>query len=99
MRPAQPYSPLVRGIAAVGQRSLTFYLFQSLVFAPLLSAWGLGLGQHLGTAGALLIALAVWLVSIPHAMALAFRGRRGPAEAVLRRLTYGTHLSKRTSAA
>ena len=79
----------VRGVAAVGQRSLTFYLFQSVVFAPLLSAWGLGLGQHLATWSALLIALGVWAVSIPLAYALAVRNRRGPAEVLLRRMTYG----------
>lgn len=79
----------VRGVAAVGQRSLTFYLFQSIVFAPVLSAWGLGLGQQLSTWGVLLIALAVWAVSIPLAYALAERGQRGPAEVMLRQLTYG----------
>lgn len=82
-------SGLVQSVAAVGERSLSFYLFQSLLFAPLLSAWGFGLGARIGTTEALAIAAAVWLVSIPLAVILARQGRRGPFEAVLRRLTYG----------
>src|SRR5699024_2280346 len=57
-----PSTP-VKAIAAVGKRSLTFYLFQSLIFAPLFSAWGLGLGGTAGTALAVGIAVIVWIVS------------------------------------
>lgn len=46
-------------------------------------------GLQLSTWGVLLIALAVWAVSIPLAYALAERGQRGPAEVMLRQLTYG----------
>ncbi len=76
-------------LSALGRRSLTFYLFQSVVFAPLLSAWGLGFGADLGTAAALALALAVWAISLGLAVALQRAGRRGPAEVLLRRLTYG----------
>lgn len=82
-----PSTP-VKAIAAVGKRSLTFYLFQSLIFAPLFSAWGLGLGGTAGTALAVGIAVIVWIVSVPIAALLERGGARGPAEAVLRRLTY-----------
>ena len=34
-------------VAAVGKRSLFCYLAHSLLFAPLLAAWGLGLGALL----------------------------------------------------
>jgi hypothetical protein len=34
------------------ERSLTCYLWQSLILAPVLSAWGLGLGDDIGTAAA-----------------------------------------------
>lgn len=81
--------PLVRAIAAVGERSLTFYLWQSLVFAIVLSNWGLGAGGWAGTTAALLLAALTWAASIPMAWALARRGARGPAERLLRRLTYG----------
>nr|WP_198393527.1 DUF418 domain-containing protein [Brevibacterium yomogidense] len=74
-----------RAVAGVGRRSLTFYLLQSLLFAPLLNAWGFGLGQHVGTTAAFAIAAGVWIVSL----VLDSRNARGPAEALLRRLTYG----------
>lgn len=95
--PASPMTPEmtrqvsapVRAIAAVGQRSLTFYLFQSVIFAPLLAAWGFGLGQHLSTTTSTALALGVWLVSVLIAGWMASRDMRGPAERLLRRLTYG----------
>lgn len=81
----------VKAISAVGQRSLTFYLFQSIIFAPLLPAWGLGLGQHLSTTTSTALALGVWLVSVLIAGWMGRRDMRGPAERLLRRLTYGKH--------
>lgn len=89
LRDGDAANPVVGAIAAVGKRSLSFYLLQSIVFAPLLSAWGFGLGADLGTGGAYLLALGVWLLSIAVAVWLERTGRRGPAEAVLRGLTYG----------
>ncbi|MFJ5774065.1 DUF418 domain-containing protein [Streptomyces sp. NPDC093094] len=79
----------VAAVSAVGKRSLSCYLAHSLIFAPVLAAWGLGLGGHLGSATAALFATTVWLVTVAGALALERAGRRGPAEAVLRRLTYG----------
>lgn len=78
----------VQAVAAVGQRSLTSYLLQSVMFAPLLSAWGLGWGAHLGTAQAAALAVGVWLVTVAVAVALSRAGRTGPFEALLRRWTY-----------
>ena len=85
---AEP-SGIVRVLAAVGQRSLTFYLFQSLLMAPLLASWGLGLAPHLSTASAVAVAFGVWLVSLPIAAWMDSRRMRGPAELLLRRMTYG----------
>lgn len=82
-------SGIVRVLSAVGQRSLTFYLFQSLLLAPLMAAWGLGLAPHLSTWSAVAIALGVWLLSLPLAAWMDARGMRGPAEKLLRRMTYG----------
>lgn len=76
-------------LAAVGERSLTCYLLQSMILAPLLSPWGLGLGEGMGTATAYGIAFAVWLFTVAVAWSLAVSGRRGPFEVLLRRLTYG----------
>ncbi|MGA5207586.1 DUF418 domain-containing protein [Streptomyces variegatus] len=80
----------VAAVASVGQRSLSCYLAHSLLFAPVLAAWGLGLGGHLGSATMALFACAVWLVTLAGAYALERAGRRGPAEAALRRLMYGS---------
>jgi uncharacterized protein len=80
---------LLRPVAAVGRRSLTFYLLQSVVFAPLLAAWGLGLGPVFNTTTAFALAFGVWLLSLVLAEILERRNARGPVEMVLRRLTYG----------
>ncbi|MFD7658431.1 DUF418 domain-containing protein [Actinosynnema sp. NPDC059797] len=80
--------PVVRALAATGQRSLSCYLFQSVVFVALLTPWALGLGRTLGTAGVGLLALGTWLVSVLLADLLRRAGRRGPAEVLLRRLVY-----------
>ena len=84
----RPHTGGVRAIAAVGQRSLTCYLLQSVLFFGLLSVWGLGLGAELGTAEAYGIAVAVWGSTVLIAVLLDRTGRRGPAEVLLRRLTY-----------
>lgn len=80
----------VTAVAAVGRRSLSCYLAHSLLFAPVLAAWGLGLGADLGSTTMALFAFAVWLVTVAGAYALERAGRRGPAETVLRRLMYGS---------
>ncbi|MEU0390632.1 DUF418 domain-containing protein [Streptomyces chartreusis] len=84
----------VTAVASVGKRSLSCYLAHSLLFAPVLAAWGLGLGAHLGSAAMALFAGAVWLVTVAGAYALERAGRRGPAEAVLRRLMYGSRAGR-----
>ncbi|MGM1028610.1 MAG: DUF418 domain-containing protein [Actinomycetota bacterium] len=78
-----------RALAAVGKRSLSSYLLQSLLFAPAFAAWGLGLGAVLSPLGAAAFALGVWLVTVVVAVVLDRAGKRGPAEALLRRLAYG----------
>jgi uncharacterized protein len=82
-RPAIPAA-----IAAVGERSLSCYLLQSLILAPLLAAWGLGLGGRVNHLGAYGIAAAVALINIAVAGTLARAKVRGPMEALSRRLTY-----------
>ncbi|MEU9899135.1 DUF418 domain-containing protein [Streptomyces phaeochromogenes] len=80
---------VVAAVSAVGKRSLSCYLAHSLLFAPVLAAWGLGLGEHLSSWTMALFAVGVWLITVAGAYALERAGRRGPAEAVLRRLMYG----------
>jgi len=88
-RTAQGRSGAIAVLAASGQRSLTCYLWQSVLFAPLLAAWGLGLGARLPTSLAYLLAALVWAGGLLLARWLDRLGSRGPAETVLRRITYG----------
>ncbi len=80
--------PVTRALAATGQRSLSAYLFQSVVFVALLAPYTLGLGATLGTAAVAALALGTWLVSVLLADLARRAGWRGPAETGLRRLTY-----------
>jgi uncharacterized membrane protein YeiB len=86
-RGATPPLP-ARALVALGRRSLSGYLAQSLIFAPVLAAWGLGLGAHLTSATAMLVGIGVWLLTVVVAHQLDLTGIRGPAEVLLRRLTY-----------
>jgi uncharacterized membrane protein YeiB len=81
--------PVVTALAACGQRSMTCYLAQSVVFVAVLAAYGGGLGDRLGIAQTALLAIATWAVIVVAAEAMRRRGYRGPAEVLLRRLTYG----------
>jgi len=78
----------VVAVTAVGKRSLSCYLAQSVICAPALSAWGFGLGGVLGSAGVALFAVGVWLLTLVLAYAQERAGQRGPAEVLLRRLVY-----------
>lgn len=79
---------LARALAACGERSLSCYLTQSVVFAVLFYPWALGLGAHLGSAATAGIALLTWIGTVLLAELMRRRGRRGPAETLLRRLVY-----------
>ena len=68
---------------------MSCYLGQSVVFATLLPAWTLGLGARLTVTQAALLAVGVWLALLLVAAVSARAGYRGPAEVLLRRLTYG----------
>jgi uncharacterized protein len=80
--------PVTRAVAAVGQRSLTFYLFNSVVVAVVLHPDLLGVGAHVGSLGALAVAFASWLVALGLAAWMDRTGRKGPADALMRRLVY-----------
>ncbi|MFI0419480.1 DUF418 domain-containing protein [Spongiactinospora sp. 9N601] len=78
----------VRALSACGERSLTCYLAQSVVFVALLAPYTLGLGGRLGSAATAGLALATWAVTVVLAYGMERAGVRGPAEALLRKLTY-----------
>jgi uncharacterized membrane protein YeiB len=86
----QPLSTPVVAISALGQRSMSGYLFQSVSWMVLLAPFTLNLGDRLGNtaftaAGA---AIVVWTVSVIAAYQMKKHNYRGPAETLLRRLTY-----------
>ncbi|MFG1945724.1 DUF418 domain-containing protein [Nonomuraea sp. NPDC048826] len=80
---------VVRALAACGQWSLTCYLLQSVIFVAVFTPYFGGLSTRVGDAAASGIAALTWLATVVLAALLAPGGRRGPAEVLLRRLTYG----------
>lgn len=76
-------------LAAVGRRSMTSYLLQSVLFAAIfvpLSAQGV----HISELSGVCIAMGVWLVTVVFAVTLEFLGRQGPAEWLIRSLVRRT---------
>ena len=81
--------PIVGALTALGRRSMSGYLAQSVIFLLLMPAWSLGLGGTVGTGGAFLIGTGAWLVTLLGAVLLERAGKPGPAEWAIRRLSYG----------
>lgn len=91
-RSADPTTkPITGSLVALGRRSLSGYLFQSVVWLTLLLPFTLDMPRWFGnkTVLFLVVATAAWLVTVLGAAALQRRGKAGPAEYLLRRLTYG----------
>ncbi len=78
-------------ISALGQRSMSGYLFQSISWTILLAPYGLHLGERFGSPAftSAASALVVWTISVTAAYLMKQRSYRGPAETLLRRLVYG----------
>lgn len=87
---ADRQGPVTKALSALGERSLTFYLAQSVVWAALFASYTLHL-QVTSPTIAVGIAVATWLTTVVLADLMRRRGARGPAEAALRRLTYGPY--------
>ncbi|MFC4062606.1 DUF418 domain-containing protein [Planomonospora corallina] len=79
---------LVTALSACGQRSLTCYLLQSVVFVALLPPYGAGLGGRLGSAATVALAVGTWAATVAAAELMRRAAVRGPAETLLRRLAY-----------
>ncbi|PZS16922.1 MAG: hypothetical protein DLM60_14575 [Pseudonocardiales bacterium] len=88
--------PVINALAACGQRSMTCYLLQSVVFVAVLAAYGGGFGNRLGLAEIAALAFVTWAMTVLLAAAMSRRGYRGPAEVLLRRLTYGAPVDHTT---
>lgn len=74
-----------KAIAALGQRSLSFYLFQSILFVFILAPYAGGLGGQISQLGSDLIAVFVWVLSVVVANYMHQRSIRGPFETFLRK--------------
>ena len=68
-----------------------------MAFVALLPDWTLGLGAGLPVWAATLCGAGVWLVTVLVATWSARTGGRGPAETLLRLLTYGRRATPRPS--
>jgi uncharacterized membrane protein YeiB len=88
-RPAELGLP-VQAISALGQRSMSGYLFQSVSWMVLLAPFTLNLGDRLGSTAwtAFGAAVLVWTISVVAAYQMKKRSYRGPAETLLRKLVY-----------
>jgi hypothetical protein len=69
--------PATYALQACGQRSLTFYLFQSVVWLTLFYPFTFGLHDELGFAAACAVAAGVWGVSVLLAEWMRRAGKRG----------------------
>jgi uncharacterized membrane protein YeiB len=81
-------SHLTLAIAAVGQRSLTCYLAQSVVWAVVFTPYLLDLSRTLTTTTTALLAVATWLATVWLADRMRRANYRGPFELLIRRITY-----------
>jgi uncharacterized protein len=89
LREAAPVRGLVRVLAPLGRLSLSAYLLQTVVFTNVFYFHGLGLYGKLSFPTLLGLAIAFWLIELLLAGPWLARLRFGPAEWLVRSLTYG----------
>ncbi len=88
-RRGAPDHPVVRALAATGRRSMTCYLAQSVVWAVVFTPFLLDLSGRLTVTSTAALAALTWAATVGLAEGLRRRGRPGPMESVVRRVTYG----------
>lgn len=79
----------LKPICALGRRSMTGYIAQSILFSILVTRFGLGFGRDQGAAVALAWSAGVWVLTLIICYGLELAGKPGPFEALHRRLSYG----------
>ncbi|MBW8351155.1 DUF418 domain-containing protein [Bacillus sp. IITD106] len=94
--PTWSQSRISRAIIALGQRSLSGYLFQSIVWLVIISPFALNLRSYFERLTFIAAGTAVitWLASVIMAYYMDRYGKRGWAEVLLRKLTYGRSYRK-----
>lgn len=78
-----------RAFVALGKRSMSGYLAQSVLFILLCTPAFLGLGLDTSVTGKLFIGFGVWLITLALAVVLDRAGKQGPFEWAHRHLSYG----------
>jgi uncharacterized membrane protein YeiB len=81
-------SRIVDAVAATGQRSMTSYLAQSVVWALAFTPFLLDLADTLTVASTALLATATWTVTVILADRMRHADYRGPFELLVRHVTY-----------
>ena len=84
-----PLPAVLWPFAALGKRSMSGYVGQSIFFFFLVHPFTLNFGHDLGAFGQAALAFVVWLTTLIGACVLEVFDLRGPFEAVHRRLSYG----------
>ncbi|MGV9530193.1 DUF418 domain-containing protein [Streptomyces cellulosae] len=80
---------VVEAVAATGQRSMTCYLAQSVVWALVFTPFLLDLSATMTVTSTALLALVTWMATVLLAHHMDRRGHRGPFEVLVRRVAYG----------
>lgn len=80
---------IVQMLTALGKRSMTGYVMQSLILLPLCAPFLLHALKPQGAAFATLVGFIVWVIALIVAFILEKLHLRGPFEAAHRRLSYG----------
>lgn len=87
--------PAGASLAAVGQMSVSNYLFQSLVCTTIFYGYGLGLYGQTGPVFFLLLSMVLYLIQVRGSQWWLARYRLGPVEWLWRTVTYGRRLPLR----
>lgn len=82
-------SPFVRPFVALGRRSMSGYILQSVLFILITQPFTLHLGPNAGILGQMGVAFGVWLLTLAWASVWDLLGWPGPVEWAHRRLSYG----------
>ncbi len=79
----------VHAVSATGRMALTHYIGQSFIVTTIAFSYGLGLYGHINIWQGILLAVLIYILQVIASPWWLARFRRGPLEALWRRLTYG----------
>lgn len=87
---APPKLPLpLEALKSLGQRSMSGYVLQSILFIVLTSGWGVNAFNGASVTVVVLWSVLIWLITLVAAQSMAAAGKPGPLEKLHRRMTYG----------